>query len=768
MNWTGGALPRSRNGNAKAALTTIQKKHFAKVRSKILNGPQSSPNLDFSGLDHASGIDGPAEKRSSCHPSSSRRLFKSSSQTRLESYKHVAPLAHRLSSIRPRHDSLNMRRTEPTDSRPRHQPETARQSPSLSFSRITEPHNQPYASHEKDMIRDPHGPSSNVVAQDSFESSRQDLLRRQDWVGLANSRPAKIQFIDAKDRHLIGKRRRLEGMDGGNSQHKKPKCNAMQYHRQESFSIGNISVRIGQSNRPGHGHQHPKTPPHQDKSEADSVDEMLLENDCPSERSMQSYNKGKSHTHQSPNNSPLRSTQTIPLDGREDSGSSQNSWAGFSPWSNSNVMQAHGNPAREINDTGASDTFPAQGRTRKWPEVISPAQDSANTSRSLEQKAWMDVPGLPLIFEGKPQKPIDISSNSSSEVDSTTPSNSEITFEEMSPVIDKRSDLQRDDNIQEQKLEFTTPQMNDISTSAATTVKETLLEPTEKQTRQSYPGASDIMPQPRTIIPAQLHEPRGALTAKAPELMDNLAAVSEASKRLEKPAKDALSPAQGDNSGPSLADEELIWRRFVFGDSNSYTDENEPEKPPKRTGPASNESSLIARSSESPGRSSLSVQASSTSVAAHPLGLTNANRDPLQTEAAATLLYTDSDMSFSSRQAEASLSATDEISQHAALSSLIAHASASSSPSRSHQVATSPSTDELATTPQQPTFYFRKPSRYIGAQLNGSVAVHLGQRQKERDRQGPTASDARNSNNKVGMKPEEQEEEASEDEIIET
>ena len=762
MNWTGGALPRSRNGNAKAALTSIQKKHFAKVRSKILNGPQSSPNLDFSGLDHAGGIDGPPKKRS-CHPSS--RHSKSSSQTRLESYEHIAPLAHRLSSIRPRHDSLNIRRTKPTDSRRRHKHETARKSPSLSFSRITETHNQPYASHGKDIIRDPHVPSSNVVAQDSFESSRQDLLRKRDWVGLANSKPAKIQFIDAKDRHLIGKRRRLEGTDGGNVQHKKPRSNAMQYHRQESSSIGNISVRIGESS---HGHQHPKTPPLPDGSVADSVDEMLLENDCPSERSIQSHNKGKSQTHQSLNISPLRSTQTIPFAGREDAGSAQTSWAGFSPLSNSNVMLAHGNPAREINDTGASDTFPAQGEIRKWPEVISPAQDRANTSKSLEQKAWMDVPGLPLIFEGTPQKPIDISSDSSSEIYSATPSNSQITLEKMSPVIDKRFDLQRDENFQEQKLELTRPQTNDISTLPATSVKETLLEPTEKQTRQSYPGASDIMPQPRNIIPAQLHDARGVLTAKVPELMDNLPAVSEASKRLEKLAKDALPPAQGDTSGPSLADEELIWRRFVFSDSNSYADEKEPEKPPKRTGPASKESSLIATLSESPRRSSLSVQASSTSVAAHRLGSTDANRDPLQTEAAATLSYTDSDMSFSSRQAEASLPASDEISQHAAISSVIAHASASSSPSRSHQLATSPSTDELATTPQQPTFYFRKPSRYIGAQLNGSVAVHLGQRQKERNSQGPTAAFARNSSRKVGTKPGEEEEEASEDEIIET
>ena len=729
MNWTGGALPRSRNGNAKASLTATQKKHFAKVRSKIVNGPRSSPNLDFSGLDHAHGQDGSPTKRS-CH--SSGRRCKGNSQTKLESYKNIAPLAQQLSTIRPRHDRLGSHYNESIDLRPGHKPDKSRQSPSLSYSRFTEPQSQPRASADKDMARDTHVPLNKISAQDSFESSRQDLLRKQDWVGLANSRPAKIQFVDAKDRLLIGKRRRLEKTDAENYQYRKPKRNVMQYHEQETSSIGDISVRIGHSNRPGHEQQRSMTPPHQDKSLADSVDEMLLENDCLSERSIQSYPNGKSHARQNYNISPMVSMQTIPFEGREDSGSIQTSWAGFSPCSNSNVMPAQGNPAREIRNTGAPDTFLVQGESQKWSEVISPAQDRANAPRSLEQKAWMDVPGLPLIFEGDPQKPIDISSDSSSEVCSTTPSNSQITPEKMSPVINKLVDLQRHDSSQEQELEPTSPRMKDKSTLAATTVKEALLEPTQEQKRRSYSRATIVMPQPRTIIPAQPHDATGAPAVKVPELMDSLPAVSEASKPVEKPAMTLLSPAQGTTSGPSLADEELIWRKFVFGDKFSYEesrDENEPKKPPKRTGPASNESSLLTTLSDSPGQSSLSVQASSASVA-HRLGSTHTNGDPLQTEAAATLSYTGSDISFSSLQAEASLPATDGGSQHAALSSLIAHASTSSSPSRSHQMATSPSADELATTPQQPTFYFRKPSRYIGAHLHGSGAVHLGQRQR--------------------------------------
>ena len=745
-------MPRSKNGNAKAALTTTQKKHFAKVRSKILNGPQSSPNLDFSGLDHASGQDG-APKERSCY--SSGRRFKSSSQTKLESYKDIAPLAHQLGSIRPRHDPLNIRHTKSTDLRHRHKPNPARQSPPLSYSSFTAPHNQPCASPEKDLARDPHVPTNNVVAQDSFESSRQDLLRKQDWVGLANSRPAKIHFVDFKDRHLIGKRRRLESRNGENQHHGKPMRNAVQYHGQESSSVGNISVRIGQSNRPGYGHQHLKTPPHQDGSVTNSVDEMLLDNDCLSERSIQSYDKGNSHARQSSIISPPVPMQTIPFEGREDSRSVQTSWAGFSPWSNSNV--------------GASDTFLAQGEIRKWSEVISPAQDRVDASRSLEQKTWMDVPGLPLIFEGTPRKPINISSDSSSEASSTTPSDSWIPLGKRSPAINKRLDLQRHDISQEPKLELTTPRMNGKSTLTAITVKETLLDPTQKQKRQANPEAPNVMPQPRTMNPAQLHDALGLSTAKAPKLMDNLSPVSEASKQLEKPAKNALSPAQGDTGGPSLADEELIWRRFVFNDNYSYgeiADENEPKKAPKRTGPASKDSSLLTTLSESPGRSSMSAQASSASVAAHRLGSTHASRDPLQTGAAATLPYTGSDISLSSRQAEASLPATDEISQHAALSSLIAHASTSSSPSRSHQLATSPSADELATTPQQPTFYFRKPPRYIGAHLDGSAAAHLGQHQKARNSQGPKAAFARNSESKAGMMAEEQEEEVSGDEIV--
>ena len=730
----------------------------------MLNGPQSSPNLDFSGLDHANGQDGSTKKRL-CHPSG--RRFKSSSQTKLESYKNIASLAHQLSTIRPRRDPLGSHCSKTTDLRRRHKPDTLPQSPSLAYPGSIEPHRQPYASAKTNMARVPHVPSNNTVVQDSFESSRQNLLRKQDWVGLANSRPAKIKFIDAKDRLLIGKRRRLEDTDVEDHQHKKPKHNVIQYHGQTTSSIGDISVRIGDSNCLGHEQQRSITPPYEDGSVAGSVDEMLLENDCLSERSIQSYDHGKSHAGQSVNISPLVSTQKMPLEGREDSGSVKTSWAGFSPRSNSNVTLAHGDPVREINDTGASDTFPAQGENRRRPEVISPAQDHASASRSLERKAWMDVPGLPLIFEGNPQRPIDIPSDSSSEASST--SNSQITPKKMSLVINKRVDLQRHNASQLHKPEVTTPRTVDRSTLAATTVKETLLEPAREQRRPLYPKASNVIPQPKTVIPAQPHDAMGAPMVKVSELTDKLPAVFEASKQPEKPAQTLLLPAQGTASGPSLADEELIWRKFVFGDKLSYeesTDENEPEELPKRPGPASKESSLLTTRSETPGRSSLSAQASSASAAAHRLGSTHTDGDPLQTEAAVALSYTSSDISFPSLQAEASLPATDETSQQAALSSIAAHASTSSSPLRSHQLATSPSADELATTPQRPSFYFRKPSRYIGAQVNGSAAIQLGQRQKVGSGKKLKAALTRKSNSRAGLKLEEQEEAVSEDEIV--
>ncbi|KAL8792957.1 MAG: hypothetical protein Q9195_004454 [Heterodermia aff. obscurata] len=748
MNWTGGALPRSRNGNAKASLTATQKKHFAKVRNKILNGPQSSPKLDFSGLDHANGQDGPPRKR--LHHALGRRS-KSSSQTKLESYKHIAPLAFQLSTIKPRHDPLNSHHNKPSSLRRRHKPDTSPQSPSLSYSGFKEPHSQPFASVGKDTTRDPHVPPNFVAAQDSFESSRQAVLRKQDWVGLANSRPAKIQFIDAKDRLLIGKRRRLEDTDAERYQHRKPKRNVIPYHGQAPSSIGDISVRIGHLDRPGHEQQHSMASSHQDGSVADSVDEMLLDNDCLSAQSVQSYNQGKSPRRQKSDISPLLPKRTTPIERQDYSGSVQISWAGFSPRSNGNAMPAQENPASEINDTGASGTTPAQGEIRKRSQVTGSAHDRVNAPKSLEQKAWMHAPGLPLIFKGSPQKPIDISSDSSSEAYSTTPSNSQIIVEKIDPKIHKRLDLQLHETSQEQKLELTAPPMNDKSTLAAITVRETLLEPTQEQERQSYLRAPNVILQPRTMIPpAQTNDTMKVPITKVPELIDSLPAVSEVSKELEKPAKNLLSPIQGTTGGSSLADEELIWRKFVFGDNFIYeegADENEPKKPPKRTGSASNESSLLTALSESPGRSSLSAQASSASVGAHRLGSTHTNRDLRQTEAAATFSSTDSDISFPSLQAEASLPTTDEAGQHVPLSSIIAHASTSSSPSRSHQLAPSLSADELATTPAKPTFYFRKPSRYMGTQLNGSAAVQLG---------------------KGKVKPEEQEEDAGEDDIVDT
>ena len=219
MNWTGGALPRSRNGNAKPALTATQKKHFAKVRGKLLNGSRSSPDLDFSVFEHARGQEGIPPRTS--HSSLVGRRSRKGSQTQLENYRNTAPVARRLGSIKPRHASSKSDSFAPTESRHHYAPDISRQSIPLPASRLSVSSDQLAERLEKEVIRDPHLSTKKTITEDNFESRRQDLLRRQDWVGLANSRPAKIDFTDPSDRHLIGKRRQLGDKDRPNHQPKR-------------------------------------------------------------------------------------------------------------------------------------------------------------------------------------------------------------------------------------------------------------------------------------------------------------------------------------------------------------------------------------------------------------------------------------------------------------------------------------------------------------------------------------------------------------------
>ena len=206
---------------------------------------------------------------------------------------------------------------------------------------------------------------------------------------------------------------------------------------------------------------------------------------------------------------------------------------------------------------------------------------------------------------------------------------------------------------------------------------------------------------------------------------------------LPSPAKKVM-----ENSLSPVDDEEMIWRNFVFGNDSENVD-HEPEKPLGRQidSPTNNSSlhtELLGRS----GQSSLSVQASSV-PASRPrfeLRSTSLEIDPVHQEASSSIAVTTSDRTFSSSVAEGSLTTIGAHNQNGPQSSLIAHAPVSSSPLRPGHLATSPSSDELAVTPRQPTFFFKRPSRYVGSQHDVPTTIHIGQGSKGKRGRQPKAT----------------------------
>lgn len=715
MNWTGGALPRSRNGNAKTALTATQKKHFAKVRGKLLNGSRSSPDLDFSIFDHAGGQEGVPPKNS--HSSLVGRRSKNGSQTQLENYRNTALVARRLSSIKPRPVPSKAGSFAPAGYRHHHAHDISSQSMPLAASRLAVSSDQLVVRPEKERTREPQVSTKKTITGDSFESRRQDLLRRQDWVGLANSKPAKIDFTDPRDRHLIGKRRQLEDKDQHSHQPKRLKRHVMQHYGEETSSIGDISVKIGHTKHAGYRHEKSLTPPYREDSVTGMVEEMLFDDDQISAQPMLNKDMDNGRSHQNAHDSPSISMQRPPTEIGEDSESLHTSWAGFSPGSNSTHLMTDGRLAGESSEVGGYEALLTQRGSR-----------NADAEQELKQNAWIEVPGLPLIFGDDSQKPIEISSDSASDSNSVSCSSSQKVVEENRPASDELTNSPAQ-GLFEDCIDVIAPKIADepMLTTDNVGFRDTSLDSGEKEAKQLVPGDDDAKPQPRTIS-AQMQASTSSIIANASELPEALPAVSEAPKQPASPAKELSPPNKEAAEEPSLVDEELIWRRFVFGDEAESLDDNEPKKPAKLHRLDSSDSRLLTDPSESPGRSSLSAQASSGSVAARAHRPDSTNLDYDSGEAAADLSLASSDRCFPSAQVEVSLPATDEPSQKHLQSSIVAHASTSSSPSRPHQMAASPSSDELAMTPRQPTFYFKKPSRYIGAQHEVPKTVHLGQK----------------------------------------
>lgn len=746
MNWTGGALPRSRNGNAKATLTNLQKKHFAKVRGKLLSAPASSPEFDPAIFKDA----GNRHSRPQQDTSRKATRQKHQTQTRLEAYDNVAPVVRKLASIRPyksyaspHNGSMYGRASLGLRAQATH--------PSQSHGEGAE-HSlrHHFGQHNSFEVQLPHPDPST----ESFEAKRQDLLRRTDWVGLANTKPVEIRFSTAEERDRIGKRRRPDSAEQKphQSQLNKRQCPAYnlfeegrppQWYGKPSSSLGDISIRIWESEE-GDNTQS-RRPAHVAKqyTYGSTPDEMLFDRELSIQGSVHGQDvELTARLHPTVTETSSVSARHSQANGRITPASMQTSWAGFSPWA-------------EVEDMMI--------RVKQEPD---PDEHKMNLREAapvghaphLNDKPWAGIPGLPLIFSGNSQEPIEVSSGSDSA--------SVMESEHYAPVQDETNGTTATRNYQvtpsktdhnvrphgelisfksSRRNEYHSPRLKGPFHESAD-IQE--LSAGEANWRAEGPGREE-----ETLdMPVQM----GTYTAPEPKMSSMSWWVADKESRtpaktLETPKNvsavraAAPSPPMPPRS-PTPADEELIWRKFVFGSSDAdpgWTLEDptsnlpipNTKSPDHSSSPTMtsnlNQSSLLteAPSSSHPLISTTTIRSSSPdhySLAAQPS--TTQSLHPFDSTSSSYFTTTPSLPSHPLRSPSQTLSPSK--------SSLQAQAPASTSPPRTQHTLPSLSSDELATTPARPTFVFRKPARYVAREGGGLGRIHLGWGRERRGGKG--------------------------------
>lgn len=272
MNWTGGALSRSRNAKSKVSLSVKQRNHFAKARVKLQNAQRPSPPaiqyFDFGEWKPENGIHN--DRRSN----PVEQVLPS--QRTLEHFENVQGVVKKLKSLRPRHQEKKRKRSVIDDTEGHVLPSgipipplsptiTSSRPPSRSSPVQAKPTAKPRSKRLRSGTPSDSDELFPLAGLDSVEAKRLKLLEMSDWVGIERqrrmSKPVKMSFIDANDRDLIGRRRPLNG-----SANQKPRtvqrprpmkipqmtsyCDEPRVLRtgrfeDEYWSAGSLSIRIG-------------------------------------------------------------------------------------------------------------------------------------------------------------------------------------------------------------------------------------------------------------------------------------------------------------------------------------------------------------------------------------------------------------------------------------------------------------------------------------------------------------------------------------------
>ncbi|CAF9918199.1 hypothetical protein IMSHALPRED_004235 [Imshaugia aleurites] len=270
MNWTGGALSRSRNASGEVSLSAKQKNHFAKARVKLGQGQRPSlPEIQFFDFGEWKPESGAQDDQRT-----DRVRQTGSSQRTLDQFENVQGVVKKLKSLRPRNEGDKRKRSPINDTEGYVLPSGIPVPPispiaisSRSRSSLSPIEAESTTKRKIKRLRTTASSTSDelypLAALDGVEAKRRKLLEQSDWVGIErqkrNSKPVKIDFTDARDRDLIGRRRPLNGsavqnrwnVQGSRCLNRLPMASSSEKsHRnlaEEYWSADRLSIRIGET-----------------------------------------------------------------------------------------------------------------------------------------------------------------------------------------------------------------------------------------------------------------------------------------------------------------------------------------------------------------------------------------------------------------------------------------------------------------------------------------------------------------------------------------
>ncbi|KAL8709570.1 MAG: hypothetical protein Q9220_005662 [cf. Caloplaca sp. 1 TL-2023] len=245
MNWTGGSLSRSRK--QKTDISLAQKAHFAKARGRLLSGQPPRPRIDHTVFQDGS-LHHIAPSLTASNTSPQRKY--GTSQLTLEEYENVRPLVQQLQTLKPRqrHRTAVEHRSDGLQRR-----EKSIGLQGEHMDRLAHAQTRKYI---EGAYRSSHN-SVTPPLTDRLEAKRQQLLASFDWVGIEKMKPLKLQFQEAEERDLVGKRRILKATRKGDhpvvQQQRRPvvniheKLNILRASSKSLSSTEKMSIHIGTS-----------------------------------------------------------------------------------------------------------------------------------------------------------------------------------------------------------------------------------------------------------------------------------------------------------------------------------------------------------------------------------------------------------------------------------------------------------------------------------------------------------------------------------------